>query len=656
MRLGDPLVATKDFHNLRKGLIYRCIHRDGIANRVVLTWHPKPEAIRTEVTILGRRQFHDALDAEVLTPFDAEPGLPPWLSTLAGIDLEFLEERRRAEGRKRNLLRLCAEREDALQGILERKFEILTANSPKAAIRSRVKALKGDGALEPRHNTERVTEWALLYLTYGTADALYPATVLNGRWDRAECPGESDGYRSGEYRRLSTSAIEKCLAGYCMHQKKGRPLAEVWTRTLVTEFECKTNPSRRGGNYRSSIFHPEGLEFPSYYQFRYQLDKKYGKEAVQLALHGAHRTRQRSKTSLGKFSNEVSDYLEKVELDAYWVRERPRPDIPGFEPAALLVVEAVDVSNGTTVGIGFCEGAERGQSYLEATFSMAVGLDRLCEMLGVEFDPDLIPQPGLGQWDILDRGPGTILDKVALAFAVREIVGSYQGQSKPHVETNHPKYMDIHMGAMAKQMTSSMRVVELARIALQAAIRRNGSKNVESRLSHRMKLEEVAPNPISVHNWQIRNGHTQARHVPFEKAVRNFLKVDSFVVVPDGLLLRGQSYSSSELRKSDLLDQCQGLTLKGYVHSIAAKVAWVEFKGRLVPLKADLPVLTAAGEQYVTLEGLAEMDEIRRRLKKEQRDTAAALMLEAQMVDLKQKALKPKSRPRAANDETPSST
>ena len=589
---------------------------------MVLAWHPDSKEPKTLLTVMRREHYQDALRRGVLVPDLSAGHLPPWLSPLEGVNLEARVKEWSDRGKSTRMWETCKERLAAVLKILEdSRAAILESDYPTHAIRERIKTVDG---LE-KHNRQRLVEWTLAFISYGTVDALYPATITNGRWDRESRPSDVAYFNGGAYFRLRKDDIDKCIAGFESHAVLGKPFLEIYNDTLRGEFKCNLGKVSAGRSQVCHVTQADGNPYPSFDQFRYQVLKKFSLEDVHLKIYGRRRVRQDAEVSKGRFTAELLDYLEKVEYDAYSVTVEPAPEC-GDTKTTLHVVKIIDVASSCVVGIGFSEGAENSAAYKAAWFSMAVGLDVIGELLGVEVDLSLVPPAGLGPFAITDRGPGAGLCSIAALVLARELTLSGEGQSKATNEAGHPRAKKVDPSKISQQIRTGLRMLESAKAEFIRALASNRGKHLRRPLHPDMVSDLVAPNPISVCNWLCSENQlrTQAHRVDRNQAVREGLDKVKFKVKNDGFYLDDQCFSSNESFDSNLLSQHQGEDVDGYIFPIAVGRVWIELQGRLHELQISYSYQTAEGKKIVPRSVLTARAAGQRWLNKEQRGTRIA--------------------------------
>ena len=147
----------------------------------------------------------------------------------------------------------------------------------------------------------------------------------------------------------------------------GITMRAIHREVLRDEYGCVTVLDKNGVD---SWFHPENKPFPSYGQFRHVLIDELDLNFIQTKLYGAPRMRQRAKSNQGNYTEQYSNFLEAVEVDAYFVSDRPKA-LYSNEPAErLAVAEAVCVTIGAVVGVGFSLGSETAEAYRSMLFCM----------------------------------------------------------------------------------------------------------------------------------------------------------------------------------------------------------------------------------------------------------------------------------------------
>lgn len=643
MTLGTGLKPVKDYLHLSKNQTYRCILNDPASNLAVLAWHPSQNQKVTCLTVLSSTTFEAGLTRGILVSDNNAGTLPPWLRQHEDKNLTHVQAERSVKGRKRNVAIVCNEKFDLCKTVIgSDKETIIVSENPKAEIRKRVRALQKNPITEQakelsarlgRENPTRLMEAVLLVIVYDVAQALHPATLSNGSWDRTKKLSKPEEIPLGARWRLPPDIKKSCVRAFEKHAALGMTLKEVFIASISDPefFRCRIEEVGKGYHRKLNVVPSVGVKIPSLYQYRYALHAEFGIQAVHIKLYGKSRYRNNSKTSIGRTTEELCRFLEKVEIDAYFVNKRPASKEGAVVPdCGPCIIRIVDILSGAVVGIGASERGENVQALLDAIYSMVIGLDKIARRYGIDdYGPDDVPPPGINSWLIFDRGAASTWEEAVKHFGIKVLTPKGQGQSKPTVESTHPRDRDINEAHLIIQ--SGFTAVELIREAIIDAIKVNKTKNVTYRLPDEMLDEGVLGNPLSMCRWLTDRRRTCARQMNHHAAVREFLEKFEFSVQADGVYLHGQRFDSEELRKSGVLEMPgQKRRVYGYLVGMATRNVWIDFKGRLWEAYYTTPTFERSDEKGASVSILAARNELRRATAREQNNQAIAAELEGQ--------------------------
>jgi hypothetical protein len=614
---GTQLTAPEGFGPLERGMIYCFLRSDPLRKRVALvhfSTRPKPHAT---LVVLPRHSFEQALLEAVIVPCEKQARLPPWLMAQEGLNFEVLDLSR-PKAVKTYHARVH-ERLQAIWPLVERADQLLTAEDPALEISRYARQCQ-----PPQHET-RLRVWFLSYLCFGrNVWALLPTFHRIGQWDRKQRtadqklgrPSLARGRRQGFNSADLADDICRSYLRYC---QEGRYMTQIYVMAIRKAFGCDVKTC----DGRKIFVQPDGKPFPSYDQFRYRVIQRFGVRQVQQTLYGGARYRTRIAASLGSYTDSVSNLLEQVELDGYFVEEVPRGLLEGTHLPPLCVVRIRCVVSGMIVGIGFSFGSERRAAYRMALFSMVVPKVRYCSFLGITIRHDEWPSCGLSPACVTDRGPGAeaaLLQRLAEAIPVREIVPSYSGQSKATIESSNPRTMRAE-GRPSYQV-SFLNPIEMVRREIFRVLKDNHSMDANNRLTPEMVQAGVTPYPLSIWQYLDARARTNAQPLDFGDAVREFLTPIRLSARDDGLWFHGQRYDSAALRETGILSKVavsQTMQIHGYLLDLCVRQLWVEIEGRLIQVDAVLQIRDDDGQLYMSLPELEQIAEERRALQSELR-------------------------------------
>lgn len=566
---------------------------------------PQPMAI---LHAMRRSRFEWAVREGLIQVAVEQRELPKWL--------EGIKE-------KSTTASVASEREKALshQSRIDRRLKILAPlisewesvlkeRDPTRALHRLVKQHA------PAQNMSRVRSWLLAYLTFNNNRlALHYSTYRIGHWDRdnpsskkygrpSTVKGKSSGVNINSNIRL------QILNGYQAYSKRGQCIKDIYVKTIRKEFGCRSRVDALG---MKEFYHPEGQPFPSEYQFDYHVRKEIGTQEIHLRRFGENRVRSGKVPSLGSFSEQLSNLMEKVELDGYYLKEIARGLLDETDMPPLCVVRMRCSVSGAIVGIGFGFGSERSAAYRMATFCAAVDKVKFCALFGITIRPEEWPTIGAPGYTVVDRGPGAV--NGAYSFdeqympAIRELAPAYAGQAKAAIETTHPENDKVQDGP--ELFRSPLKVLELVRREIRRVLIDNDTIDISHRIPFDFLNRVRKPSPIELWNALAKVGRDDGLHMSFEKAVRAFLSPVKAVVKPDGVYLNGQLFCSQELHKSGLLGRVattQTTVVTVYLFEVNVRHIWTDYEGKLLSLDVMVPLRSKDDVKHVSLIEIQERE------------------------------------------------
>jgi len=337
--------------------------------------------------------------------------------------------------------------------------------------------------------------------------------------------------------------------------------------------------------------------------------------------------------SQGMFSEEVANLVEKVQGDAYYLKEVPK-GLDGGEPMPpLSVVRLVCVASGMLVGIGFSAGKERSEAYRMALLSMALPKTEFCRLFGVTISPEDWPSQGLPACIKFDRGPGAVADLIKEfehQIPIRELAPSYSGQSKANVESTHPR--DVKIEGAPTYVQSDLTYIQMARREIKRLIKDNQHHSMEARMTPDMVRAEVFPTPLGVWNYLSSRRRTCQHAIPFDVAIRTLASPLKFNLHEDGVYLHEQRFGSDELRQTGIHDRAVkkvDTTIAGYGLTFTLRQVWVEVGRRLIAVEPMLPIRDDEGQKFVSLSDLLNLSALRAKARSKMRSHRLAAEAEA---------------------------
>ena len=631
METTHQILAPEGFQELSKGTRYHCLRNDAAQGRVFLVsfFNARPGAT---LHVLKSSDYESALASRALVPAQPVIYMPPWLSELAGVDLELIDGQRKKAviSHKDVVEQRCAHLQPAIQNL----NEILSAANPESEINRYARQA------QPRQHETRYRVWLFVYLCFGhNSWALMPPVHRNGIWLRAEKPETKFGRQSlkgGAYGcRCTPQVVERIVACYHKYACLGRSMIDVYMMSMELAFKCKS-VENEDGSYR--YVQRTGDPFPSESQFRYWCRKHIGGDDIQRTLYGEQRFRNRLQPDGGRYSQEVANLMEKIEGDAYSTREHPRGYVGGHVSPKVFVVRLCCMTGGTPVGIGFSHGSETAEAYLAALFCAAIGKSRFCRLFGIDIEDDAWPCQGLPAMFIPDRGPGAsddVVKRLRDVVSIIELPPSNTPQSHGTVESHHPR--EVQVQGSPTYETIDLDPVGMARREIFTLLAQVLSSDASHRMTVEMRRDNVMPTTLGIWKYLSGRGRNDAQFISFEDAVRKFLTPVQFNLVEGRLFLKKLAYNSAELR-SELADSgyrktSPSTSLKGYALSMCVRHTWVTIGAKLIEVDAQLPIRDDERQLYISLleledyEQLARLD--RRRLDQNRTAARSAIAAEA---------------------------
>jgi hypothetical protein len=620
MNLGSQLVAPNGYGMLTCSETYYLIANLAKSARVLLATFRRREGtvgrrkvkeVRWigDIIVMNQDFFEQGLAGRKIVLADTQFHHPPWNREYEGQTPEDIDSRH--PNKKVSHIKRIDTRRSQLQPLLDRVEELLDEPNPATAINRAARA--------HNLNPERSRTWLISHLCFrGTSFALFGHPHNAGRYSRlgvARKLGRHSRTKGAEHGYPMTSDMAAlCITGYTNHQKAGVTKSEVYRRTLREEFHVRR--VRRGGHSTFPV-QPEGKPFPSQHQFWRVIEKHFPVEEMQRAAFGDARYRTELQPSCGKFSQSLTNFMEKVTADAYSVEESPRGFLDNNPLPSLWVARAIDGATGAVIGIGFSLGAESSVAYRMMMFSMAIPKKRFCELFGISIAEDEWLGEGHPPMFGRDRGPGAAqsLDaRIADVFAIKEVQPAYSGQSNASAEASHPRSRRLE-GAPS-HLQSAMNPIELCRREIRDAIKHNGASDVRERMTPEMKAWSNANRkprtPHSITEFLLERGRTSAVAMPFDVAVRTFLTRVSLQAREDGIYLAGQRYVSSNLDELPLLRRAlrEGrINLSGYALDMCVRHIWIEINGKVIELDAQLSLNDNDDQLSISLQELRDLDD-----------------------------------------------
>lgn len=622
MQIGTQIIAPAGWANMPREVVYHFLCNDAKNQRVLLalvTTREDLHGAKASILVMNRQKFEEGAASDKIVPLEQQSLLPPWLGPLKDIDLSQIDRFRSSGARcshqervENRFLQIAAAVKD-LQGIFG-------SDDPEREIHRYARAC------QPPQNESRFRLWLITYVCFGCdLWTLLPPFHLIGHWCRFDHPDKKFGAPSIAYGRdygngCSKAMADQCVKSYLSRAKLGKHMTDIYEDAMTFDFHCVTAELASGMKVYS---HPTGAPFPTYWQFRYRVLQAIGIDDVQKTLYGVARYRNRIATSKGRFSEQVSNLMERIEADGRYLVDRPRGYVDGTTLPPMCVVEGRDVLSGKKLGIGFAFGKERSAAYRMMLFCMAVPKYYFCILMGVPFVKGEWVNEGLPAHFAIDRGPGAKQDLIAeleKRFPIRDMAPSWSGQSKATVESGHTK--NILIEGEPTFIQSNLTPVELAKREILRLIKFNNTSNMEDRIDPDSELAFVPPSPLGLWCHYDKIFRNDAQPMRIDEAVRTFLTPTEFAVREDGVYLGARRFFSEELRETGILangipGEIDAGKIDGYVLDMCVRHVWVEIKGKLLLLDAKLRIRGDEETLYMSLAELNQWSEQRGKVQSE---------------------------------------
>jgi len=533
--------------------------------------------------------------------------LPPWLDDGDLVNYDETEEQRYSE-KKRTYREQANSRLVQINCLLDCEQLILQDKDPLKEI-ARIARDNGVDA-----HPHRLQVWFFAYVLHGHEFwALKQPTKGVGKWKRGE--GKHEDTRFGLPHPNgagvgwpSWTMHEKIIKSYEKKRGLGVTMQAIYNNSIRHDFGCKFIEKEDGF---FECFHPESKPFPTYGQFRYQVLKKYTLEEVHMARYGSASLRENAKVEQGNVTGRFADLLESLEVDAYFVKERPRSMFSKEIMPPLVVARGICVTSGEIVGVGFSLGGENSDAYRSMLFCMAVPKNYIAKIYG-------IPPEKLLNWTAQgvpssvtsDRGPAggrkLVADELNDRFPIKTITASHHGQGKAVIEASNPRNDDID--GPPTYIISDLNTIEMVKKQVILAAKDNHTRDISPRLNDEALFEFQRNKwPATPHNfWKYLSARlrTAARKMDIDQAVRSFLPRIDIHVDNHGIRYGQHYYSSKKFRESGAhasIASERETVLKGYGVPLAMRYIWVEIGGKLFELKAVRRMATDPEDEYLSM-------------------------------------------------------
>lgn len=578
--------APEGFKSLARDTNYILVRRGRDGPALFVYFDEEDRSAR--LAYLAQEHLRTGLADRLLETSSDVPQLPNWLSHLEGLNFDQLDRfiLPKIEGGQA-ARDIVLQRVSLLQPAIERIDEILSSVYPDAVLNRIARECT------PRQNETRYRNWFYTYIACSYNQwSLLPAWK-GGDWDRTAQAHEGKKFgrpssQGAQHGYPCTPAMaSKIVAGFTRHAKLGRTLVQVYEKTLTKSFGCDTRSASVG---EAEYFHPKGEPFPTYWQFRYHCTKQLTRPVMRHALMGEQSYRNEVAPKQGAYSEALTNVMQESRTDASYSKEFTSSYVSRSSLERKLCTAKIYCAlSGYLAGIGFSPRAENRWAYKAALFCAAIPKSKFGEIIGYSIQDDEWPGFGLPADLVGDRGPGAGLEEDEVTHG---ITPSNTPQSNATVESRHARKKKLQ--GPPTYRVSQLTPIEMAKREVERALNQNAHSSATARTDIEMKILNIST-PLQI--WNHMNGQLRndAQRIPFDDAVRRFLKPVKFNLVDGFLSIHGLRYSSDAFRRTNVFQNFrsyEGKELDGYMLEIAVRKAWVEADGQIIELDVHAPFQT----------------------------------------------------------------
>lgn len=593
MAIGTQYISPGGWSTMAKDVLHHRLGHTENKDRVVFVVFQQ-KARAASIVVMSSEDFEDGLASGAVAAAPTQITMPPWLAELQGMNLGRIDQLpRRLSLGKRTHQSLVSQRLMLISDAVAHATSILSADDPERAANGYARSA------QPPQNETRFRAWLWVYLVFGEDMwTLMPPMQHNGKWDREERPSKVKklgrpskhfGHR-GWFPRTA-SMDEKSIEGYLRFARLGWSMIKIYSRSMRKVFECKPCKDSKGQDHWK---HDKGEPFPSREQFIYACEKRFGQSAIKETLYGEVRTRSKHAAVVGRFSQGLANLMEKASTDASYSKEFPRGFGGTYNMPRLCIAKIVCQVSGAIVGIGFGLTSETARAYRMALFCCAIDKARWGRIFGMVITEADIPGAGLPPNFASDRGAfgsRAVADPLREMHAGRESSPSYTPQSNSTVESKNTRAMKA--SGEPTFIKTDMNPVQLARRLINDCIESNRGGSAVDRMTPEMVEKMDRATPIAIWEFLDVRGRNDAKTMPFEEAVRQFLTRVKLRSRKGKLWLGEICFNSEALMATDLPRKIRGhdgIEVDGYVVDLAIRYAWIEVAGQLIEVEAQQPI------------------------------------------------------------------
>lgn len=584
MKCGSAILAPYGFGPLSAGTTVYLLVSDGLRNRSRVVMFDE-DGKNAHLITFTRMEFEEGLKQGQLVEDFSHDWYAPWIPKRSRVNQQQLEQQRvnPKESYDVKLNRRFA----AIAGLVARGPGILTSDNLESVINRHANDQK------PQQNSTRLRLWFLSYMIFGEDKrALMPNTHRIGKWDRSAKTEKRLGRRGrhspdGGYP-VTAIMKDKILEGFRRYNATEKSERTIYRNVLVKIFGCRC----RSESGKEAFYHPDGLPYPSFDQFKNWVKIQTNPSALRKARLGKSRARSQS-GYLGSFSEKLCNINQVVEFDGFYPSAKLLGLTEKTAQDAFCVVRGTCDYSGAVVALGFARGNETKEAYRMALFSMAIDKVRFAELFGLTLEPDYWTSHGLSKVLVFDRGPAAGMDiETAIDWLSRmELTPTHSGQSKATVESSHPR--NRKNNDRPSHIQSGLNFVQAARAEILQVIKDNKTSDASGRMTEEDWLEGFSPTPHNIFKHYDSLGRNSAIGMPFETAVRTFLTPHNVTIRRDAVYLYGRKYNSASLIDTGVFDRVARsgvIQAQAYVLTMCVRHIWIELEGLLHELNF---VLTA---------------------------------------------------------------
>lgn len=624
MQIGTKLIAPEGYLNLSAdGHFFFLVNSTRNHQALLARIERGTREWDAHLVALTQREFERGVLSGQIVEAQDQPSVPPHLEGLEGVDFRTIETQR-AHAKKSNLER-AQERFLAIAEYVNAWPEIVAAEKPESFLNKMVIA-RGQ---TPR----RIRFWLLSYLCFGRSElALYPAFARIGHYDRtSDLVGSAYGRPVCEpdllvTQRLSKEDIALIEKSFVALARKSMPLTKIYAQAMIRFFHALTELAPDGNRRYIS---PTGSVLPTINQYRYRVRQLFSAHDIRVALYDKNLARRKSRNK-GSFRETNTNFMEVVECDGFFPREKPCSSVSQKELDAICVVRGICATTSQIVGIGFSLNGEHSDAYWMMLFSMAIDKKTFCALFGIDIDESEWVGKGLPLRVINDRGPGSTLynridslgpKRRTHTLPIREMTPSGSGQSKATIEGNHPKVLRLEQPNV--YVKSEKTVWQLAASEIYQCLYQNESHLLEDGYTATLARNNVRPTPNAVAAFLIKVGRTDAQQMAFDAAVREFLPRTTVTLTRDGAEYQSILYKSEALIEAASSNRTR--KLNAYYIPVCLRHIWVELGGQLLQLDNESIYNGGTEDAHLSDTEALELKHVKRRNRRKQEKSRNAL-------------------------------